>query len=88
MYILSKGCNMKVRREELKWAKNIARNYRKDVDTDVYSQLIDACNELKLNKVDMDRRWQYACDGDLRKTTGVYSILTNETYGRKELFWT
>ena len=51
--------------EEVKgWSRNIAKNYNDDVDTELYSQLIDACRLLKINVDEMDRRYQFFTPGD------------------------
>jgi hypothetical protein len=51
--------------EEIKgWARNIAENYNDDADTDLYSQLIDACRSLKISVDEMDRRYQFFVPGN------------------------
>ncbi len=77
----------KQEKEAGKWARNLARNYRTGIDYDTYSGLLDACNELGLNKNKMDWRWQWAGDSDLRRTAGIYFILTGKPYWRKGYIW-
>lgn len=58
------------------WSKNIANNYNREVDTNLLSQLYDACNELGLNKAEMDMRWQYFSVGDYVSASDIYYLLT------------
>lgn len=51
--------------EEIKkWAKNIAKNYNSNIDTNLLSQLIDVCRSLKVSVDKMDQRWQFFVPSD------------------------
>ena len=50
-------------REIKGWAKNIAENYNCDIDTDIFSQLIDACKSLEISIDETDQRWQFFIPG-------------------------
>ena len=47
-----------------KWAKNIAKNYNSNIDTNLLSQLIDVCRSLKVSVDKMDQRWQFFVPSD------------------------
>ena len=57
------------------WAKNIADNYNQDIDTNIYSALIDASKDLGLPMEDIDRRWQYFSAGDNVSSKDIQYLL-------------
>lgn len=66
------------------WAENIADNYNQDVDTNLLSQMYDACNELSLDKGAMDRRWQGFTPGDKVTASDIYYLLTGGNHSMVE----
>lgn len=61
-----------------KWARNIAYNYNKDIDTNILSQLIDAKNDLGLNWNEIDKRWQFFSAGDKITAKDIKWLLTGK----------
>lgn len=68
----------------MKWAKNIADNYRTGNDVGIYGQLYDAAVDLGLYDEhwhEIDKRYQYASNEDFSDWKRIYFILIGKSKG-------
>jgi len=62
----------------IEWSKNIAENYNDETQTNILEELRVASEEMGLDFVEIDKRWQYFTAGEYVKWEDIAYLLTGK----------
>lgn len=60
------------------YCKNIVYNYNHDIDTDIYSQVIDMSKDLGISIDIFEKNYQYFAAGDHVTAKQLFKVITVE----------